>query len=61
MGGKVLELPSDKLREQFAEGKKEGKEEGLLEVYNRCISEGMTKEMALKISGLPEDKIPTEE
>jgi len=69
MGGKVLELPSDKLREQFAEGKKEGKEEGKvegileteIETFKRCIKEGMTKEMALKISGLPEDKIPTEE
>ena len=57
MGGKVLELPSDKLREQ----RNEGILEKALEVYKKCIAEGMTKEKALYFSGLPEDKIPTEE
>ncbi len=56
MGGKVLELPSDKLKEQRAEGKLEEQ----IEVYKKCIARGMTKEEALDISGLPEDKIPKE-
>ena len=60
MGGKVLDLPSDKLREQFAEGKAEGELKNALDVYKKCISRGMTKEEALDISGLPEDKIPNE-
>ncbi|MBE5968852.1 MAG: hypothetical protein E7242_01330 [Lachnospiraceae bacterium] len=54
MGGKVLDLPSDKLREQFTEGKINK----ALEVYKKCIARGMSKEEALDISGLPEDKIP---
>ena len=56
MGGKVLELPSDKLREQRAEGALAK----ALEVYKKCIDDGMSKEKALYISGLPEDKIPKE-
>ena len=56
MKGIVFELPSDKLREQFAEGKLEEQ----LEVYKKCIARGMAKEDALDISGLPEDKIPEE-
>ena len=56
MGGKVLELPSDKLREQFAEGELKK----ALDVYKKCISRGMSKEEALDISGLPKDKIPKE-
>ena len=56
MGGKVLELPSDKLKEQRAEGKLEEQ----IEVYKKCIARGMSKEEALDISGLPEDKIPND-
>lgn len=33
MGGKVLPLPSDKLREEREEGRKEGKEEGRFEKF----------------------------
>ena len=60
MGGKVLDLPSDKLREQFAEGMAEGELANALEVYKKCIDDGMSKEKALYFSGLPEDKIPKE-
>ena len=56
MGGKVLDLPSDKLKEQFAEGELKK----ALEVYKKCIDDGMSKEKALYFSGLPEDKIPKE-
>ncbi len=56
MGGKVLELPSDKLKEQRAEGKLEEQ----IEVYKKCIADGLSKEKALFYSGLPEDKIPKE-
>ena len=61
MKGIVFELPSDKLREQRAEGKLEGKLEEQLEFYKRCIKKGMSKEDALELSMLPEDKIPESE
>ncbi len=38
----------------------EGALDKALEVYKKCIDEGMSKEKALYISGLPEDKIPKE-
>lgn len=56
MKGIVFELPSDKLREQFAEGELKK----ALEVYKKCIERGMSKEEALDISGIPKDKIPKE-
>ena len=57
-GGRKVMTKSEEL---IMRGKLEGKLEDQLEVYTRCIEEGMTKEMALKISGLPEDKIPADE
>ena len=42
MGGKVLELASDRLRtEGRAEGRMEGRSEGCAEVYSRFIIKGM--------------------
>ncbi len=52
----MLELPSDKLKEQRAEGKLEEQ----IEVFKKCIADGLSKEKALFYSGLPEDKIPKE-
>ncbi len=60
MASVLFDLPSDKLREQFAEGKAEGELKRAIEVYNRCLESGMSKEEALRISGLPEDKIPND-
>ena len=48
MGGKVLPLPSDKLREARAEGKSEGISEGISALINTCISFNATKEITLE-------------
>ena len=47
--------------ESFNNGLEQGMEQGNLDrmqkTYKNCIAEGMTKEMALKISELPADMI----
>ena len=52
MGGKVLPLPSDKLREARAEGISEGINEGIrqgiIALINTCISFNATKDATLE-------------
>ncbi len=44
--------------ESFNSGMEQGNLDRMQKTYKNCIAEGMTKEMALKISELPADMIP---
>ena len=48
MGGKVLPLPSDKLREALAEGRSQGLSQGIIALINTCNTLKVTKEVTLE-------------
>lgn len=54
MGGKILTLPSDYIKQGRLEGLQEGELYKARRVYQNCISRGMSEEDALAISELRE-------
>ena len=48
MGGKVLPLPSDKLREARAEGISEGISQGIIALIHTCMALKATKDITLE-------------
>ena len=59
---RIATAKSAGMREGYEKGKEEGKAEGIIEatiqVYNNCISRGMTREEAISISEIAEEDIP---